>query len=830
MASKEDFFNPNPKSVFTKDMVGKSRITTEGYMEIISELVRLDVPFLEIGSSSIGKSYSIREMNESFGIKAEFLFVGTEKAEFIEGIPNMKAVGKRTDEVKMKSGAVKSQVTEEVGEKFSYLKPYWFPNKIEIGNRLVNGRNQLENVVPAGLKEMWQYVKDQESTKWNTNGVKPTAYGMLDTLKTKLQDYVKSSEDIKKEKTEGKKKEYTSQYVYADAMQYISMLQGYGNFWLILDEIDKVSEQDKDKYAPLLHIVRERELKGWKLSGIRSYPEFDPKFQKDITLRIINLDKALDLFVDGADIDLTDTRIIAIANDLRTLEKASPALYRRFVKVVINKTLYIDKKELADPKLEENNPAKFYELTKRKDFNDCVVNKEVPKEGSIEGIAVKKMSIADDMAYIDPRLVGNLLNELNLQWTLGFLPEILFPGLYIDTKIEANITAVPNKIIDNFEKETDVYKMYFYKIISDNFEWYYVKPLMVCANQLIGKPDLAQKKNLNSEIDADQFLKEYVPDFNNPDRAKVIEMLDRYGNQLNMTAEKFQDIVDQQKDKKAIAGSTGAMESVYNNSKQKIAMGSVMVEKSISGGKPSKLTGMLMGGIPFIQQSFISHSPYIALDVSREFQMDMDDSMQKVISKLSGTIDDIERIQDAMDKLELDEEIVNRYGFGIRDLTEFAKIKKLSPAQTPDAVKEKQDILNEILKNKPVMLLDMFANKLTSDQKQMYARNTAPFVAAEKEVLQNLTEILVYIFHEQIGIVGAPSQAVLDAGTHEMLDDYIARFPYSVKVFVENPPERYKNNMFNDSAWDNLKKDTLDKCDKVINAGTYSELDIIKKP
>ncbi len=50
-----------------------------------------------------------------------------------------------------------------------------------------------------------------------------------------------------------------------DLCLYLSTLLGYGNYWLILDELDKVSEEETDKYAPLLHIVRERIIKDFSM-------------------------------------------------------------------------------------------------------------------------------------------------------------------------------------------------------------------------------------------------------------------------------------------------------------------------------------------------------------------------------------------------------------------------------------------------------------------------------------------------------------------------------------------------------------------------------------
>ncbi|MSP69833.1 MAG: hypothetical protein EXR20_06135, partial [Bacteroidetes bacterium] len=249
------FLKTNKNQVVSDSDYALPNLNGDNYREIISELIKLDIPLLEVGSSSIGKSYSIREMLTASCIKGEFLFVGTEKSEFIEGIPNLKAITTREETAKKPSGADNGTQKEEVGEKFNYLKPYWFPDKIEIGNRLVNGKNQIE-IITGEPKKLWENIKNDDGKTFSS--------GILDTLKLQLTKIYKTEDDIqaekKKNKDEKKKTAFFSRYKYADAIFYLSMIQGYGNFWLILDEIDKVEEQDKDKYAPLLHIVREREL------------------------------------------------------------------------------------------------------------------------------------------------------------------------------------------------------------------------------------------------------------------------------------------------------------------------------------------------------------------------------------------------------------------------------------------------------------------------------------------------------------------------------------------------------------------------------------------
>ncbi len=811
-----------------KELIGQAQLTSSQFRELIEELIRLDVPVLEIGSSSIGKSYSIREMLEACGIRGEFLFVGTEKAEFIEGIPNLKAVNRKTDEIKNEGGTTTAVIKESVGEKFSYLKPYWFPSKIEIGNRMVNGRRQLELEVNDEIQQMWKYVKTQDVEAYK--GM--SSYGVLETLKFKLQDFVKDAEAIKKEKDDekhgGGTKGFYSRYVFADAMMYISMLQGYGNFWLILDEIDKVSEQDKDKYAPLLHIVRERELKGWKLSGIRQYEEYDPKFVADITLRIKKMDQALDLFQEGNDIDLTDTRIIAIANDLRTLEKSSPALYRRFVKMIIDRTLYEEKEHnvAPDPRMQDSNPAKFYDNI-RHTFNDCIVRKEVPK-GSVGPAtggkpAKNTVTIAEDMAFIDSRLVGNPLDELNLQWTLGFIPDILFPGTYFDPASRDNINLIPNKIIENFNKENNPYAMYYYKILVDNFMWYYVKQLMVCANDLIGKKkESIVNKNLQTELDADELLAE-IKDYNKPDLQEVLDkVVNRYKNQLKLSEDRFREIVEQQKgSKKAVKGSVDVMSTVFNTGKQKIKTGGLLILKSLKDNKPTKLTGLLMSSIPYIQEQFISSSPYISLETARQYQSDIESTTQELLSRLSNTTDDVAAMDKALGEIELNKEWVFRYGYGIDSPELMNEVEAMKPGTTVGAAVEdnKAQIIDKIVANRPVMMYDRLWAKLPPDLKKKYQQSISTFMMAEKEVLQNLRDSFDH-YLEITGQTDASPSKYKEA--NDAIDAYIERYPFSMKLMIEEKFPIDARGYREGSA-----NEMLDLAKYAIENKLYSPLDVI---
>jgi hypothetical protein len=792
-----NFLKINKNQVVSDSDYALPNLNGDDYREIISELIKLDIPLLEVGSSSIGKSYSIREMLTASCIKGEFLFVGTEKSEFIEGIPNLKAITSREETAKKPSGADNGTQKEEVGEKFNYLKPYWFPDKIEIGNRLVNGRTQIENIT-GEPKKLWENIKNDDGKTFSS--------GILDTLKDELTKIYKSEDDIKvekkKNKDEKKKTAFFSRYKYADAIFYLSMIQGYGNFWLILDEIDKVEEQDKDKYAPLLHIVRERELKGWSLSGIRQTP-YDIKFTSTLTGRIENLNKGIDAYIStNGEIDLTDTRIIGIANNLTNLETSSPALYRRFVKIVIDKTLYLKSKEAITDK----SDASEYQSTRDR-FNTCIVAKEVKtKEGDIK-------TIADAMAFFDITDAGAKLDELNLQWSLGFFPELLFPGGDFTEAKKVNYNIVQNVFIKNFNDKNDVYAMYLYKILTDNFENKYVKPLLTCCSDLVGKKKVVEDtQKMYSQTDAEDYLRDFS-DYNNPDRKQVAALFIKYKEYLELSEKDLKNTLKAQpnlKDKKTGATSTGT----YDTLKRKVEMGGLMIKKTIKDNTPTTLTNMLMSGIPYIQQSFISHSIYVDSSLGEELKKDIQNNFKEVLKDLGdkSNVSNVDQIDTALNKIKPDEEFVNLYGYGI-DAANLDKINKLTPAESP----EKKAIVDSIVKKNPVMIFDKLLLKLNEQDKIEYIKNTSDFLMAEKEILNNIPPILAGM----IAIFKDPNDIQTMPNFNKELEYYCTTFPFATKEFILD------NQIINTPEYKDLKENMIELFTKSIANKTYSKVDEI---
>ena len=58
-------------------------------IELVKQLIRYDIPFLLLGKSSIGKSYSVIEMSERWRMPKSILYIGSEKPSNIEGLPRL---------------------------------------------------------------------------------------------------------------------------------------------------------------------------------------------------------------------------------------------------------------------------------------------------------------------------------------------------------------------------------------------------------------------------------------------------------------------------------------------------------------------------------------------------------------------------------------------------------------------------------------------------------------------------------------------------------------------------------------------------------------------
>jgi hypothetical protein len=376
------------------------------------QLIRYDIPCLILGKSSIGKSYTLIKITERWHIPNQLLYVGSEKAENIEGIPKL------TDRGQTKEGKDK--------EIMEYLQPFWFPNPDTITKSVMNGRAVFERFVKSAwdVDTLKKFTPNYMNLHSLLNGLENLEFTITDLNQSskmyemdatlKDENFLVSSPTgmVKKPRVLNPKKLFTlkkdatpveaNDGAYyrndlADFCAYVRTVLGYGNYWLILDEIDKVLDHDQDKFAPLLHIVRERTLKNFTMIDINEgkglgIPLGDSFKEGGYANMIADVNRLLD-----SGESVLDTRVMAIANKTKNIETA---LFRRFCQLIADDILIWREQ---DQTTDETRIAQC--LTKIKD--------EMVEAGEEGGTLL----IDDDLVqYID---------EVNLQWEYNFLPKML---------------------------------------------------------------------------------------------------------------------------------------------------------------------------------------------------------------------------------------------------------------------------------------------------------------------------------------------------------------------------------------------------------------------
>jgi hypothetical protein len=405
----------------------------ERILPITKQLLRYDIPFLYVGLSSIGKSYSIIEMAESHKINYQILYIGSEKSEYIEGYPDL---------ANSKDGNL------------SYLKPFWFPNDVEISKQVKNGRDIYKMLIKeSGLDEK----KDANIvTSYNTFNfffeyIKFIDFGIeekyiLSTTENdfNLPEYNKLHSSLKNLDLELSKSDII------DLANYCSTILGYGNYWVILDELDKVTEEQHDKYAPLLHIVRERRLKSYVMRKINNNRGIQPYKHANRTSYQYNY-KIVESEIESGNYEngsLIDSRIIGISNATDNIEEA---LFRRFIQLIVDEKLIYRKDKIDSSKDYFNKKVEEYEL-----------------KAGISLFDKNKELVAEKVQFLD---------DVNLYWTYHVLPTLL------NEKDEPNL--IKNDLImflsnygENFSVDDFLAGSLIGKIIDNNFSEKSVKALL----------------------------------------------------------------------------------------------------------------------------------------------------------------------------------------------------------------------------------------------------------------------------------------------------------------------------------------------------------------
>ena len=364
------------------------------------QLIRYDIPVLILGKSSIGKSYTLIDITEKWHIPHQLLYIGSEKSENIEGIPKL------TDR-------------KEGKEILEYLQPFWFPNADTITQSVKNGRAVFEKFIESywDVESIKEFTPNYMNLNSILNALSNITFdnSMLKGDIYKQEVILKDFEWIQSKRVDARvlnKKPFPiekdgrrvdandSSYRrddLADFLAYIRTALGYGNYWLILDEIDKVADEDQDKFAPLLHIVRERTLKNFTMIDINNGKglgiPLGKSFKEGGYSNILNdLNKMLD-----AGESVLDTRVMAIANKTRNIEEA---LFRRFVQLIAEEVM----------------------IWRPSDFD----SEQTAIEGCLSSVKEKMVSAGIESGSLVPLpAIYQRLDEINLQWQYNFFPKIL---------------------------------------------------------------------------------------------------------------------------------------------------------------------------------------------------------------------------------------------------------------------------------------------------------------------------------------------------------------------------------------------------------------------
>lgn len=430
----------------------------EDTIKEILQLVRYDIPILIVGKSSIGKSYTVIDVTKKWRIPNQILYIGSEKAENIEGIPKI------------------TQRKEEK-EQLEYLQPYWFPNGAVITKSVANGYELYKKFIktwkPSGGIATSSVTKKYETNfdnlmailnalsyvKVTNEYLQPNGNYELDirlvsksddndkskdvTLTEKPFKFIVEPEKVVQETPVAKGKDETTKRnptvldeYHRDDLRDLSIFLttalGWGNYWLILDEIDKVDALDKDKFAPLLHIVRERTLKNFRMVEINNGEGLGiPLSLKNGGYEGIIKKIALDLENNQS---VLDTRVLAVANESKNIDQNNDALFRRFVQIIVEEVMIWRKSQIS---LEQDR------------ISQCI--------GGLDD----KLG---DSTLIEDRLLARL-SDVNLQWKYNFLPKILnqtdlhnfFVNNYIETMAEAGSEGLAMQATA------------LYKVLKDNY-------------------------------------------------------------------------------------------------------------------------------------------------------------------------------------------------------------------------------------------------------------------------------------------------------------------------------------------------------------------------
>ena len=379
----------------------------KGTIDTALQLIRYDIPVLILGKSSIGKSYTLIDITKKWRIPHQLLYIGSEKSENIEGIPKLTDRGTDSD------GKDK--------EALEYLQPYWFPNSETITASVKNGKDVFDRFVGAywdakltkgfnvnyvNLESILNSLAnlDWDNSMLQTDGMyrQDAILKDFDWIEGKREDarVLNPTKPFPLVKDGAKVSANDASYRQddlADFLAYVRTVLGYGNYWLILDEIDKVMDEDHDKFAPLLHIVRERTLKSFSMIKINGGKGLGiPLGDSFKSGKYKNMIKDVNRLLESGE-SVLDTRVMAIANKTENIEEA---LFRRFVQLIAEEVM----------------------IWREQDHTQ----EQTLIEGCLSSVKDQMIGAGIDSGSLVPLpITYQRLDEINLQWQYNFFPKML---------------------------------------------------------------------------------------------------------------------------------------------------------------------------------------------------------------------------------------------------------------------------------------------------------------------------------------------------------------------------------------------------------------------
>lgn len=602
-------------------------------LKLILQLVRYDIPPLIVGKSSIGKSYTIIKLTEKWRLPHSMLYIGSEKPENIEGLAKLISAEYDSDKDTGKAG-------EDI---LKFLKPYWFPNSNTISYQVANGekifndyaKNYYDN---PNLKFSYSYqclhqiLIAMMDVNWSQNEtkmqVKLVDGGSGNYLSTSASAQALNSKPFTFERTPETSKQAKTAYEETlnvrqagrddcrDMCMYLCTLLGYGNYWLILDELDKVDENEQDKYAPLLHIVRERTLKNWTLR------EISDKKGLDIPLAVSN-EYYENIAVSISEqikkgLPLMDTRVIGIANASKNIEEA---LFRRFAQLIMEDTMSIY------PPAKEANRIK-----------ECVEN-SMPERNLMDIALQSKLEF---------------LSDVNLQWQYSFFPKICNRTDMLGNFFAKDFLEYYNSMVSKYREPQAVMKA----VAKNAFDTALGK--LFKDNYLGGKDENEQKALLNFFVCLVE--KDFLPAIMN-EGVDDDGVGDSYVNPIQELREEIEGLVQEEGEDLYFKKLQRELAKDYAKTQQNLPQITNWVNSTLryieasnidASGEYNQLEGVGGRMIPFIYKTIVEQLGSDRIDtdafnqqmelVERFFSTFLNKGKQGDIHTLTGNEDEVQRV------------------------------------------------------------------------------------------------------------------------------------------------------------------------------------------